>query len=73
MTDTKGTAIMNRLFHNYLPYTGEIQGRRNAWFCGAWTRHGFHEDGLDSGIAVAEALGARLPWRTTGPVREAAE
>ena len=51
----------------------EIQGRRNAWFCGAWTRHGFHEDGLDSGIAVAEALGARLPWRTTGPVREAAE
>ena len=30
MTDTKGTAIMNRLFHNYLPYKGEIQGRRNG-------------------------------------------
>ncbi|MGX7745359.1 translational GTPase TypA [Rhodopseudomonas parapalustris] len=30
MTDTKGTAIMNRLFHNYLPYRGEIQGRRNG-------------------------------------------
>ena len=30
MTDTKGTAIMNRLFHNYLPFKGEIQGRRNG-------------------------------------------
>ena len=30
MTDTSGTAIMNRLFHNYLPYKGDIQGRRNG-------------------------------------------
>jgi GTP-binding protein len=30
MTDTRGTAIMNRLFHNYLPYKGEIAGRRNG-------------------------------------------
>src|SRR3569623_807153 len=30
LTDTKGTAIMNRLFHDYLPYKGEIQGRRNG-------------------------------------------
>jgi len=30
MTDTKGTAIMNRLFHDYLPYRGDIQGRRNG-------------------------------------------
>ncbi|MES2751862.1 MAG: translational GTPase TypA, partial [Pseudomonadota bacterium] len=30
MTDTRGTAIMNRLFHNYLPYKGDIQGRRNG-------------------------------------------
>ncbi len=29
-TDTKGTAIMNRLFHAYAPYRGEIQGRRNG-------------------------------------------
>ncbi|MBT3070514.1 translational GTPase TypA [Rhodomicrobium sp. Az07] len=28
LTDTRGTAIMNRLFHNYSPYKGEIQGRR---------------------------------------------
>jgi GTP-binding protein len=30
MTDTKGTAIMNRLFHEYAPYKGDIQGRRNG-------------------------------------------
>ncbi len=40
----------------------EIQGVRGLHFCGAWTGHGFHEDGLRSGFAVAEALGARRPW-----------
>jgi predicted NAD/FAD-binding protein len=39
-----------------------LQGRDGFWYCGAWTGYGFHEDGLTSGIAVAEALGARRPW-----------
>ncbi|QXX75668.1 translational GTPase TypA [Methylovirgula sp. HY1] len=30
MTDTKGTAVMNRLFHAYVPWKGEISGRRNG-------------------------------------------
>ena len=30
LTDTRGTAIMNRLFHDYAPYKGEIAGRRNG-------------------------------------------
>src|SRR5687767_8994082 len=30
LTDTRGTAVMNRIFHNYLPYKGEIPGRRNG-------------------------------------------
>ncbi|TCT11712.1 GTP-binding protein [Tepidamorphus gemmatus] len=30
LTDTRGTAIMNRLFHSYAPYRGEIPGRRNG-------------------------------------------
>ncbi|MDQ3188397.1 MAG: FAD-dependent oxidoreductase [Pseudomonadota bacterium] len=33
-----------------------VQGRRRVWFAGAWTGYGFHEDGLKSGLAVADAL-----------------
>jgi len=41
-----------------------LQGRRRTWFCGAYFGAGFHEDGLQSGLAVAEALGGvRRPWR----------
>jgi len=40
-----------------------VQGRRGTWFCGAWTRNGFHEDGLASAVAVAERLGATPPWQ----------
>jgi uncharacterized protein len=40
-----------------------LQGRRNTWFCGSYFGSGFHEDGLQSGLAVAEALGGvRRPW-----------
>jgi predicted NAD/FAD-binding protein len=33
-----------------------LQGTRNTWFAGAWTGYGFHEDGLKSGLAVADAI-----------------
>jgi hypothetical protein len=40
-----------------------LQGQRNTWFCGAYFGAGFHEDGLQSALAVAEALGGvRRPW-----------
>jgi predicted NAD/FAD-binding protein len=40
-----------------------LQGRRNSWFCGSYFGSGFHEDGLQAGLAVAEALGGqRRPW-----------
>src|SRR5262249_2032046 len=34
----------------------ELQGRRHTWFAGAHFGSGFHEDGLQAGLAVAEAL-----------------
>ena len=40
-----------------------IQGKARTWFCGAWTRYGFHEDGLLSGIRVARSLGVSTPWQ----------
>ena len=36
-----------------------MNGARNTWFCGAWMRHGFHEDGFASALEVAQHLLAR--------------
>lgn len=44
-----------------------LQGRGGVWFCGAYFGAGFHEDGLQSGLAVAEQLGGvRRPWTVAG-------
>jgi GTP-binding protein len=45
LTDTRGTGIINRLFHGYAPYKGPIQGRRNGVLVST-----------DQGEAVAYAL-----------------
>ncbi len=42
---------------------GAIQGQAGLWFCGSYCGHGFHEDGLAAGLAVAEGLGAPRPWQ----------
>lgn len=45
-----------------------LQGVKNTWFCGAWFGYGFHEDGLQSGLAVAERLGGiKRPWSLDNP------
>jgi GTP-binding protein len=45
LTDTRGSGIMNRLFHGYAPHKGPIQGRRNGVLIST-----------DQGEAVAYAL-----------------
>jgi predicted NAD/FAD-binding protein len=40
-----------------------LQGQNRTWYCGAHFGSGFHEDGLQAGLAVAEQLGGvRRPW-----------
>lgn len=39
---------------------GEIDGRRGVHFCGAYWRYGFHEDGVQSGLAVLRNLADQL-------------
>lgn len=38
----------------------DVQGSGRAWFCGAWCGNGFHEDGVQSALAVAKDFGLSL-------------
>ena len=45
----------------------QLQGEGRTWFCGSYFGAGFHEDALQSGLAVAETLGGvRRPWQVAG-------
>ena len=39
-----------------------LQGQQNTWFCGAYMRNGFHEDGYSSGVDVAKDMGMVAQW-----------
>jgi predicted NAD/FAD-binding protein len=39
----------------------EISGVNRTWYCGAWWGYGFHEDGLNSALAVCRRFGRDLP------------
>jgi predicted NAD/FAD-binding protein len=34
----------------------EMNGQNRTWFCGAWMKNGFHEDGLSSAVDVVEGI-----------------
>lgn len=40
-----------------------MNGSRNTWFCGAWMRNGFHEDGFASAVDVVQAMAERQAFR----------
>jgi predicted NAD/FAD-binding protein len=53
--DVKAVAAQRKLWG--------LQGVQRTWFCGSYFGYGFHEDGLQSGLAIAEELGqVRRPW-----------
>ena len=53
--DTEALATQSHLW--------SLQGYRNTWYCGSYFGAGFHEDALQSGLAVGEQLGGRnRPW-----------
>jgi len=41
----------------------KIQGASRIWYCGAWQRYGFHEDGLLSAVNLAKKFDVDIPWQ----------
>ena len=37
-----------------------MQGENNTWFAGAYTRHGFHEDGFASAVRIKRLMESRM-------------
>ena len=64
------TKILGRFSYSHPVFTLEgaaaqqrwqdINGIRRTWFCGAYWRNGFHEDGVVSALQVCNALGESL-------------
>lgn len=48
------------------------QGENGIWLAGAWSGHGFHEDGLNSALRVVNGIGVRAPWQSHVPPLPAA-
>ncbi|MEM0976461.1 MAG: FAD-dependent oxidoreductase [Pseudomonadota bacterium] len=44
------------------PKFKDIQGLNNTWYCGAYLKNGFHEDGYSSAVDVVEDMGAIAAW-----------
>ncbi|WP_319533493.1 FAD-dependent oxidoreductase [uncultured Cohaesibacter sp.] len=73
----EGTVLRSYVYHHPLfsmeamdaqRHLWSLQGHRRTWFCGAYFGYGFHEDGIQAGLAVAEQLGGvKRPWSVKEP------
>nr|WP_319388533.1 FAD-dependent oxidoreductase [uncultured Cohaesibacter sp.] len=73
----EGTVLRTQLYHHPVfsmqaieaqKKIWQLQGNRRTWFCGAYFGYGFHEDGIQAGLAVAEQLsGVSRPWSLDNP------
>lgn len=60
--------IFNAHTYQAQQHLWSLQGRKRTWFCGAYFGAGFHEDAVQSGLAVAEQLGDVIrPWIVDEP------
>ncbi|MCO5113415.1 MAG: FAD-dependent oxidoreductase [Bdellovibrionaceae bacterium] len=65
--------IEREFMYNHPVFDGELytiqkklhnfQGEDGIYLTGAWTRYGFHEDGILSAVNVAKMLGVEPPWK----------
>ena len=68
--DLDETRIIQRIIYHHPAYSRaavaaqkrfqEINGRNRTYFCGAYWGYGFHEDGVNSALAVGQCFGRRL-------------
>ena len=66
----KAESVIYQIDYTHPIYTSEtvrtqerlraLSGRRNTYYCGAYMRYGFHEDGVASALDVAAKLGLEL-------------
>ena len=54
--------VFDRAALDAQPKLRQIQGRNNTWYCGAYMRNGFHEDGYSSAVDVAGDMGMISEW-----------
>ena len=64
-------AVLKRIEYAHPLFTGDtlraqaehdrLNGANHTFYCGAYWGHGFHEDGVQSGLRVASRFGAHLP------------
>jgi predicted NAD/FAD-binding protein len=69
-SDIDPTQVLRRMQYSHPVFDGpalaaqarrrEISGVRHTWYCGAWWRYGFHEDGCRSAVDVATGMG--IEW-----------
>ncbi len=53
--DSAAVAAQNRI--------PEIQGTNRIYFCGAYQKYGFHEDGISSALNALNKIGVFAPWQ----------
>lgn len=58
--------LFNLAARDTVSHINQINGRDGLWFAGAWMGHGFHEDGLVSGLRAGLSLGGEIPWEPAG-------